>query len=296
MTAGLGVVTNASTGSSAPRCSATTCRRSVSAFDTLLRRVPAAGAEDLRATQADKTAFLVVAAPDPDALREAAYFVVERLGEDDTPLAGLIVNRASLRPGRCRPTGDGRVGPAPQARAHLAHRGAAAAARRPDLRREAGALRFAARSHRCRCRPGRVLARCQRRMTWSAKYSRSVSSPPTAEPGGGPLLAPEGGTTEMAVGGSCRRPPRSTALRRRGDGAGERSTFPFSRRPRPPLPIWLSGLRPGTRCARGHPAQLGLVPLLPSHTNNWSGYCAAQRAATKRKSSTHMRCPYPSGR
>ena len=40
------------------------------------------------------TAFLVVAAPEPDALREAAYFV-ERLTEDEMPLAGLVVNRAS---------------------------------------------------------------------------------------------------------------------------------------------------------------------------------------------------------
>ena len=47
--------------------------------------------------QADGTAFLVVAAPEPDALREAAYFV-ERLSEDDMPLAGLVVNRASPEP------------------------------------------------------------------------------------------------------------------------------------------------------------------------------------------------------
>jgi anion-transporting ArsA/GET3 family ATPase len=38
----------------------------------------------------------VVAAPEPDALREAAYFV-ERLTGDDMPLAGLVVNRASPR-------------------------------------------------------------------------------------------------------------------------------------------------------------------------------------------------------
>ncbi len=42
--------------------------------------------------QAPGTAFLVVAAPEPDALREAAYFV-ERLAEDGMPLAGLVVNR-----------------------------------------------------------------------------------------------------------------------------------------------------------------------------------------------------------
>lgn len=38
------------------------------------------------------TSFLVVSAPEPDALREAAYFV-DRLSADDLPLAGLLVNR-----------------------------------------------------------------------------------------------------------------------------------------------------------------------------------------------------------
>jgi anion-transporting ArsA/GET3 family ATPase len=38
------------------------------------------------------TAFVVVAAPEPDALREASYFV-ERLSSDRMPLAGAIVNR-----------------------------------------------------------------------------------------------------------------------------------------------------------------------------------------------------------
>jgi anion-transporting ArsA/GET3 family ATPase len=38
------------------------------------------------------TAFVVVAAPEPDALREASYFV-ERLSEEQMPLAGVIVNR-----------------------------------------------------------------------------------------------------------------------------------------------------------------------------------------------------------
>jgi anion-transporting ArsA/GET3 family ATPase len=38
------------------------------------------------------TAFVVVATPEPDALREAAYFV-ERLRAEDMPLAGLVVNR-----------------------------------------------------------------------------------------------------------------------------------------------------------------------------------------------------------
>ncbi|OLR89695.1 ArsA family ATPase [Actinokineospora bangkokensis] len=38
------------------------------------------------------TAFVVVAAPEPDALREASYFV-ERLEAESMPLAGLVVNR-----------------------------------------------------------------------------------------------------------------------------------------------------------------------------------------------------------
>jgi len=38
------------------------------------------------------TAFVVVAAPERDALREASYFV-DRLSEDSMPLAGLVLNR-----------------------------------------------------------------------------------------------------------------------------------------------------------------------------------------------------------
>lgn len=46
--------------------------------------------------QAKETAFIVVAAPEPDALREASYFV-ERLQEESMPLAGLVMNRVHLR-------------------------------------------------------------------------------------------------------------------------------------------------------------------------------------------------------
>jgi anion-transporting ArsA/GET3 family ATPase len=59
------------------------------------------------------TAFVVVAAPEPDALREASYFV-ERLSADRMPLAGLIVNRVH----RTAPV-DG-VPPLPAARAEAA--------------------------------------------------------------------------------------------------------------------------------------------------------------------------------
>jgi len=42
--------------------------------------------------KAPGTAFVVVAAPEPDALREASYFV-DRLSAERMPLAGLVVNR-----------------------------------------------------------------------------------------------------------------------------------------------------------------------------------------------------------
>ncbi|MCL2779969.1 MAG: AAA family ATPase [Actinomycetia bacterium] len=43
----------------------------------------------------DGTAFVVVAAPEPDALREASFFV-QRLADDGMPLAGLVINRAHV--------------------------------------------------------------------------------------------------------------------------------------------------------------------------------------------------------
>jgi anion-transporting ArsA/GET3 family ATPase len=93
MTAGFTVVTNALTkvlGAQVLRDMQTF----VSAFDTLFGGFRLRAEKTFALLQADETAFLVVAAPEPDALREAAYFV-ERLSEDDMPLAGLVVNRAS---------------------------------------------------------------------------------------------------------------------------------------------------------------------------------------------------------
>jgi anion-transporting ArsA/GET3 family ATPase len=96
MTAGFSVVTNALTkvlGAQVLRDMQTF----VSAFDTLFGGFRARAQKTFELLQADGTAFLVVAAPEPDALREAAYFV-ERLSEDAMPLAGLVVNRASPSP------------------------------------------------------------------------------------------------------------------------------------------------------------------------------------------------------
>src|SRR4051812_16632990 len=66
----------------------------VAALDTVFGGFRARAQQTYALLQAPGTAFLVVAAPEPDALREAAYFV-ERLGEERMPLAGLVVNRAS---------------------------------------------------------------------------------------------------------------------------------------------------------------------------------------------------------
>jgi anion-transporting ArsA/GET3 family ATPase len=69
----------------------------VSAFDTLFGGFRQRAQRTFELLQAEGTSFLVVAAPEPDALREAAYFV-ERLSAEQMPLAGLVVNRASVDP------------------------------------------------------------------------------------------------------------------------------------------------------------------------------------------------------
>ncbi|WP_433144029.1 ArsA family ATPase [Actinomadura nitritigenes] len=64
----------------------------VAAFDTMFGGFRERAEKTFRLLQTPGTAFLVVAAPEPDALREASYFV-ERLAEERMPLAGLVVNR-----------------------------------------------------------------------------------------------------------------------------------------------------------------------------------------------------------
>ncbi|MCX4824741.1 ArsA family ATPase [Streptomyces sp. NBC_01142] len=64
----------------------------VAAMDTMFGGFRTRADATYRLLQAPGTAFLVVAAPERDALREAAYFV-ERLAAEDMPLAGLVLNR-----------------------------------------------------------------------------------------------------------------------------------------------------------------------------------------------------------
>ncbi|AXT86940.1 ATPase [Aeromicrobium sp. A1-2] len=64
----------------------------IAAFDTLFGGFRQRAERTYALLQADGTAFVVVAAPEPAAMREASYFV-ERLAGERMPLAGLVVNR-----------------------------------------------------------------------------------------------------------------------------------------------------------------------------------------------------------
>jgi anion-transporting ArsA/GET3 family ATPase len=97
----------------------------VQAFDSMFGGFRERAAATYTLLRSPGTAFLVVAAPEPDALREASYFV-ERLAAEEMPLAGLVVNRthpvlADLPANRALATADelDRSGTAPLASAVL---------------------------------------------------------------------------------------------------------------------------------------------------------------------------------
>ena len=82
----------------------------VQAFDTMFGGFRERAETTYELLRSPGTAFVVVAAPEPDALREAAYFV-DRLASENMPLAGLILNRthpvlADLPAGRARDLAD----------------------------------------------------------------------------------------------------------------------------------------------------------------------------------------------
>ena len=74
-----------------------------------------------RVLQAPETAFLVVAVPEPDAIREADYFA-GRLAAERMPLAGLVLNRVhepattELSEEQARPGRASRSGPTTRSR------------------------------------------------------------------------------------------------------------------------------------------------------------------------------------
>ena len=96
MTAGFGMVTNAVTKIIGAQV-LQDMKAFVAAFDTLFGGFRQRAQRTFELLQDRRTAFVVVAAPEPDALREAAYFV-ERLRQERMPLAGLVVNRANTSP------------------------------------------------------------------------------------------------------------------------------------------------------------------------------------------------------
>ena len=69
----------------------------VSAKDTMFGGFRERADQTYLLLKAHGTAFLVVAAPEPDALREASFFV-ERLSAEAMPLGGLILNRVHEAP------------------------------------------------------------------------------------------------------------------------------------------------------------------------------------------------------
>jgi anion-transporting ArsA/GET3 family ATPase len=69
----------------------------VAAFDTMFGGFRERAENTYQLLQTPGTSFLVVATPEPDALREASYFV-ERLSQDRMPLAGLVLNRVHRSP------------------------------------------------------------------------------------------------------------------------------------------------------------------------------------------------------
>ena len=130
LSAGFGMVTNVLTkvlGAQVLRDAQTF----VSALDTMFGGFRERAEHTYQLLQTPGTAFVVIAAPEPDALREASYFV-ERLADERMPLAGLIVNRVHRSLGAAigcaQPRGRGE----PQRLPLSTGRRRTTAARRPD--------------------------------------------------------------------------------------------------------------------------------------------------------------------
>lgn len=67
----------------------------VAALDTMFGGFRERAEQTYALLKAPGTAFVVVATPERDALREASYFI-DRLAEEDMPLAGLVANRVQM--------------------------------------------------------------------------------------------------------------------------------------------------------------------------------------------------------
>ncbi|MDR7085679.1 anion-transporting ArsA/GET3 family ATPase [Aeromicrobium panaciterrae] len=91
LTAGFGIVTGALNKVLGAQV-LTDMQTFIAAFDTLFGGFRQRAEGTYALLQADETAFVVVASPEPAAMREASYFV-ERLAGENMPLAGLVINR-----------------------------------------------------------------------------------------------------------------------------------------------------------------------------------------------------------
>ncbi len=91
LTAGFGIVTGALNKVLGAQV-LTDMQTFIAAFDTLFGGFRQRAEGTYALLQAEETAFVVVASPEPAAMREASYFV-ERLAGENMPLAGLVINR-----------------------------------------------------------------------------------------------------------------------------------------------------------------------------------------------------------
>jgi anion-transporting ArsA/GET3 family ATPase len=91
VSAGVGAVTSALTKVLGAQV-LTDIQQFVSALETMFGGFRERADATYQLLQAPGTAFVVVAVPERDALREASYFV-ERLAQEGMPLAGLVLNR-----------------------------------------------------------------------------------------------------------------------------------------------------------------------------------------------------------
>ena len=265
----------------------------VAAFDTLFGGFRARAEATFALLQADRTAFLVVAAPEPDALREAAYFV-ERLGRGRD-----AAGRARGQPGE-----PGCPGLAVAGRGDGGGRPAAAAASR--ARRRAGLLRLHADRSRLVEREAGLRAR------FAAAHpavptvvvpalagdvhdldglrhvgellSRDLTSPAGQVPSAGDQTADGDGLLR------CGRPRARPATRRSAGGAAGPGAHARSCRPTRPTRSGCPAPRRGTRSAPGMPG----TPAWPCSARHPARRArpavACRHAAEGAQSSIHMTC------
>ncbi len=126
----------------------------VTAFDTMFGGFRERAEATYRLLQTPGTSFIVVAAPEPDALREASYFV-ERLGGERMPLAGLILNRVHV-PAATRLSAARSIAAAETLENHEIPDGTAEPASSPRYALTAGVLRLHAERMQLAVRERRV--------------------------------------------------------------------------------------------------------------------------------------------